>query len=281
MPEWALVVHGGAKPIPRESQPDFQRGTAAAADAGRAVLEAGGTAVDAVTAAVSVLESDPTFNAGYGSVLNEDGEVECDAAIMDGATLDAGAVAGARTLRHPIDVASRLLREPTVLLVGDGADRFARLNGGATCEPRELISPDQAASGGDTVGCVALDSRGDLAAATSTGGLDGKHRGRVGDSAVIGSGLYADNELGAISLSGTGEHIIRLVLAARILDERDSPHAIDDALTRLGRIGGEGGIILLDPSGHAHWGHSSAEFAVATADSETEIRTFIRKGDDS
>jgi beta-aspartyl-peptidase (threonine type) len=170
---WAIIVHGGAKDIAPDQQETHRQGCLEAVTAGQAVLEAGGPAIAAVEAAVRVLEANPIFNAGYGSVLNAKGEVECDAAIMDGATLAVGGVAAVRTLRHPISVAASMLPEKPVLLVAEGAEAFARVHGGEFCGPGELAFARPGDPGCDTVGCVAFDLDGNLAAGTSTGGLTG------------------------------------------------------------------------------------------------------------
>jgi len=174
---WAILVHGGAKDIDPWQEDANRRGCHAAVAAGQTVLARGGAAVDAVEAAIRILEDDPTFNAGYGSVLNAEGEVQMDAALMDGRTLDLGGVGGIRGVRHPISVARLMLREKPVLLVGDGARRFAAEHAAELCDPHALIPPNlQPAMGKgrhDTVGYVALDMDGHLAAGTSTGDLDG------------------------------------------------------------------------------------------------------------
>jgi isoaspartyl peptidase/L-asparaginase-like protein (Ntn-hydrolase superfamily) len=179
---WAIIVHGGAKEIPLHLQQVHRDGCLLAVQAGQAILATGGSAVDAVEAAVRALEDDPTFNAGYGSVLNAKGQVECDAAIMDGANLAVGGVAAVSTLRHPISVATAMLTEKPVLLIAHGAECFAREHDAELCAPEDLIVDRPGDSGCDTVGCVALDSQGNIAAGTSTGGLTGCHEGRVGDS---------------------------------------------------------------------------------------------------
>lgn len=252
-------------------------------EVGAAVLKTGGAAVAAVEAAVRALEDDPSFNAGYGSVLNAAGEIECDAAIMDGASLAVGGVAAVRTLRHPISIARAMLPEMPVLLVGQGAEAFARDHGGEFCAPAELVAAAGQASGCDTVGCVALDRDGNLAAGTSTGGLAGCAVGRVGDSPIPGCGLYADNAVGAVSLSGEGESLIRTTLASRLIQElerTDPEQAISLALRRLERVGGEAGLIFVDRQGRIGWGHNSAQFAVAHAASDRPPRAFVTRTED-
>ncbi|MXQ12347.1 asparaginase [Microvirga makkahensis] len=269
---WALVVHGGAKEILPEQEEANRRGCLDALAAGRVILEQGGTAVEAVETAIRILESDPIFNAGYGSDLNADGEVEMDAALMDGSSLAIGAVAAIRGVYHPIAVARRMLDEPPTLLVGEGARRFAAARGVELCDPGELISPRQDGSvqgthDHDTVGCVALDSSGRIAAGTSTGGLDDTLPGRVGDSPLPGCGFYADDLVGGVAFSGDGESIARVLLAARVMQALEGGEpaqaAIEASLTQLERVGGEAGGIVLDYLGRVGWAHNSSHFAVA------------------
>jgi len=280
---WAVIVHGGAKTIVPELRERHRQGCLRAVEAAAAVLIVGGSAVDAVEAAVRALEDDPTFNAGRGSVLNAAGQVECDAAIMDGSDLSVGAVAAVRTLRNPISVARRMLPERPVLLVGEGAEAFAREHGAELCVPEDLMAPPQDDPGCDTVGCVALDSRGTIAAGTSTGGLRGCAVGRVGDSPIPGCGLYADNTVGGVSLSGEGESIIRVTLAARLIQvlETDAPGpAIERSLAVLGRVGGEAGLIVIDRRGVIDWGHNSDHFAVAHAAHDAPPQAFVHRSED-
>ncbi|GGC66288.1 asparaginase [Siccirubricoccus deserti] len=268
---WALILHGGAKDIAPEQEEANRAGCLTALTVGAAVLRRGGTALDAVEAAIRALEDDPTFNAGHGSVLNAKGEIEMDAAVMDGTTLDIGGVAAIQSVRHPVSVARLMLREAPTLLAAEGAARFAAERGAELCDPQDLIprEPGGAATKGghDTVGCVALDLDGDLAAGTSTGGLTGCLVGRVGDSPLPGCGLYADNGSGGVAFSGDGESIARTMLAARViqsLEAGDMPQiAIEAALRRLERVGGEAGGIVLNRQGRIGWAHSSPHFAVA------------------
>ncbi|AFZ66832.1 isoaspartyl peptidase/L-asparaginase family protein [Deinococcus peraridilitoris] len=271
---WAIIVHGGAHEVPPEKASASRAGCLAAQQAGRKVLEGGGSAVEAVEAALRLLEDDPTFNAGFGSAPNSVGEVEMDSGLMDGRTLDVGAVAGLRGVRHPASVARALLRETPVMLIGDAARQFAREQGAELCEVEALISPAQreAYEEHDTVGCVALDAQGNLAAGTSTGGLSGQRPGRVGDSPLPGCGFYADNELGAVALTGEGESIARMMVAARILHllARPSPEAtspdgaLQEALqTMQQRVGGEAGAIVITPDGQVGWWHNSPNMPVA------------------
>lgn len=264
---WALIVHGGAHEIPPEKQQASRDGVRAALQAGRAVLEAGGSALEATEAAIRVLEADPTFNAGYGADLNSDGQVELDASMMDGVTLDVGAVTAVRGVRHPISVARELLREREVLLAAQGARRFAAERGAELCAPDDLISPEQAQARNDTVGCVALDRQGHLAAGVSTGGLSGQRPGRVGDSPQIGCGFYADNRVGAVVLSGEGESLARMVSAARILtrvDESGPDAAVREVLEAMQtRVGGDGGGLVALPDGQLGWWHNTPHMSVA------------------
>ncbi len=284
---WSIIVHGGAKEIEPDKEEANRRGCRAAAEAGREILQAGGSAIDAVEAAIRVLEDDPTFNAGFGSDLNSDGEVEMCSAIMDGATLDVGGVAVIKGVRHPISVAKLMLREDTILIAGDGARRFAEGKGAELADPAALVSPEQAngrAEKHDTVGAVALDQAGNVAAGTSTGGLDGSPPGRVGDSPQPGCGYYAENEIGAVAYTGDGEEIARLMLAARTMRNLESERpddAVQSALSQLARVGGEAGGIAVDRHGRIGWAHNSPHMAVAKASSERpEPRVYLRKDED-
>jgi isoaspartyl peptidase/L-asparaginase-like protein (Ntn-hydrolase superfamily) len=285
---WAIVLHGGAKTIAFHRREANQVGCLSALAAGVAALRSAG-AVAAVETAIRVLESDPTFNAGRGSVLNADGDIEMDAAIMDGANLNVGAVAALRSVRHPITVARLLLRETPVLLTAEGARRFAADHGVQLCDQAALIVQDQKPgvqdhNGCDTVGCVALDMAGNLASGTSTGGLAGCHPGRVGDSPLPGCGLYADNNLGGVAFSGDGEYIARMILAARVMQELEasSPQkAVERAIDRLKTIGGEAGGIALDRRGRVGWAHNSEGFAVALHTSAMDRpKVFLHKNED-
>jgi L-asparaginase / beta-aspartyl-peptidase len=268
---WALVVHGGAKEIPAGQEDDHRAGCLRALAAGRAVLERGRSALEAVEASIRVLEDDPTFNAGVGSARGALGEIAMDAGLMDGATLDVGAVGAVEGLRHPITVARLLLREPPTLLVAGGAKRFAAERGAETADTRHLVElAERGPAAGrrrDTVGCVALDAAGHVAAGTSTGGLSGSPPGRVGDSPLPGCGFYADDPTGAVALTGDGESIVRVMMAARIVREleagRHPQAAIGAALGRLGRVGGEAGGVVLDRAGRVGWAHNSPHLAVA------------------
>jgi beta-aspartyl-peptidase (threonine type) len=272
----ALIVHGGAAADPAEGRDELRAGVRAAVLAGWRVLADDGRALDAVEAAVRELEDHPRFNAGHGSVLTAAGTVEMDASLMEGDRLNCGAVAGVSRVAHPITLARRVLDDGQhVLLIGDGAHAFAQSVGVPACDPATLVTDRQrrrlAAHVPDscgTVGAVALDRHGTVAAATSTGGMVGKRPGRVGDSALIGCGTYADSTLGGVSCTGSGEAIIRVVLARRALDylkEADDPDyaakVAVDLLVEEGR--GEGGLILVDWRGRVGYAHSTPLMPVA------------------
>lgn len=281
MPAPVLVIHGGCGVIPRDGmsparEAGFRASLHAALAAGWAVLARGGAAMDAVEAAIVVMEDDPNFNAGHGSAFNADGAHELDASIMDGPTLQCGAVAGVRTVKNPVSLA-RLVMTKTkhVLLMGDGAEQFATLqnvervpNTHFDTEHRRKIleevlqerartgrldGPAQQAGGYGTVGCVARDRQGRLAAATSTGGMTGKRWGRVGDTPVIGAGNWADGTV-AISCTGTGEQFIRHAVAhsitARMQLARETLAQATDALVRRTLQEGDGGLIAVDKHGN-------------------------------
>ena len=275
----AIIVHGGAGADSSQA-PEFRQGVRAAVLAGWRVLAEGGTALDAVESAVRALEDDPRFNAGRGSVLNRDGTIEMDASIMEGDRLQCGAVAALVGVANPVTVARRVLESRRhVLLVGDGALGFSRSVGIPECDPASLVTDRQRKRhaelarkpippGGGTVGAVALDRNGTTAAATSTGGTPGKLPGRVGDSALIGCGTYADSSLGGVSCTGDGEAIIRVVLghrALRYLKDADDPDyaakVAVDLLVEEG--GGQGGLILIDWRGRPGYATSTRLMPVA------------------
>jgi beta-aspartyl-peptidase (threonine type) len=304
--EAVLLVHGGAGTIPDAGVDRYVAGVRAALEAGWSILQRGGRALDAVEVAIVSMEDSGSFDAGRGSILNQDGRVQLDAMIMDGATLDAGAVGATETVRNPIRVARAILATPQVFYVGGGADRFAVEHGFEPIDnadlvvPRERrrfeeaqamagagrsVDPDVAADGviaHDTVGAVALDVDGNLAAGTSTGGILFKPAGRVGDSSILGSGGYADNESAAVSCTGEGEAIMRLVLGKWAIDrvaEGATPQAAAEAaIDRLGgRLGARGGLILLDRLGRPGIAFNSARMAWGirtTGHSAVEVSHF-------
>lgn len=265
-----IMVHGGAGDDPADGRDARRAGVERAADAGAAVLAGGGSALGAVIEAVVVLEDDPHFNAGLGSVLTEDGTVEMDASAMDGTALAAGAVGAVRGVANPIRAAHAVLREGReVLLVGEPVVVLARRHGLRIVDERALVTPEalerwrrRRGASGNTVGAVAVDAGGHLAAATSTGGLSGKRPGRVGDSAIIGAGTYADDALGAGSATGPGEAIIRLglvrVALAHVAAGMAPDAAADRALDELrARAGASAGLILIAPDGRAAGAHTT------------------------
>lgn len=322
----ALIVHGGAWAIPDNEVEAHQHGCRQALEVGWRVLEMGGTALDAVEAAVRSMEDDPIFDAGVGSVLNSDGYVELDAAVMDGWTLRSGAVAAVQRVRNPITLARRVLESQVILLVAGGAERFAEQVGIPFCDPAELVverelrrwehlraqgnyrtedafggaeaqerrsagAQERPGGGGNkmidnitipaasdllkpfphpqgTVGAVALDHAGHLAAGTSTGGTANKLPGRVGDSPLIGAGLYADDQSGGCSSTGWGESIIKVLLAKTATDliaaGRDPMRAAHEAIDVLARrVGGRGGCILLDRQGRVGLAFNTPRMAYA------------------
>ncbi len=266
---WAIIVHGGAKAIDASLLERNRQGCAEAADAGATVLRQGGTALAAAKCAIRVLEDNPIFNAGIGSVRNAAGNVEMDAALMDGEKLRLGAVTGVSRVRNPILAAAAMLDDTPVLLAGEGAERYAQAHGVLLCADEEMLVDEPLASeyskAHDTVGCVALDITGHVAAATSTGGLPGKYPGRIGDSPLSGCGLYADDDVGGVALSGDGESIIRTMLAAHAIQAmRTLPanKAVATALRQISRVGGEAGLVAIDAVGRIGISHNSEHFAV-------------------
>jgi L-asparaginase / beta-aspartyl-peptidase len=272
----SLIVHGGAWDIPDNEVAEHQAGCRAALEAGWQVLEHGGAALDAVEAAVRVLEDDPHFNAGRGAVFTWDGRNELDAAIMDGSNRAAGSIAGSTTTRHPVALARKVMEaSPHVLLSGEGADVFAREQGleqvdnswFATPERRRQLDKMKANDKlgwfdvdlkYGTVGAVAMDRQGHVAAATSTGGLTGKRWGRIGDSPIIGAGTYADDRACAVSATGAGEFFIREGVAheicARVRFKGESlKAAADTVMAETRAMGGTGGVIVTGPSGEMAW----------------------------
>jgi len=310
----ALIVHGGAWDIPDDEVAPHLAGCRRALAAGWEALTNGRSALDAVEIAVRIMEDDPTFDAGVGSVLNRDGLVELDAAIMDGATLRSGAVAAVRGIRNPISLARRVLESEAALLVGRGAERFADTVGIERCADEDMIVPRERARWeelcrlaayrtpdafqrppgevaglrgivaggdhapdqpglriqhpGDTVGAVALDRYGNLAAAVSTGGTPFKLPGRVGDTPLIGAGLYADVQTGGCASTGWGESIMKVLLAKTATDFLGAGYAPVEAaraaIERLEqRVHGLGGVILIDARGRVGFAFNTPRMAYA------------------
>lgn len=320
-PKWAIVVHGGAGVIERkdltpEQDKAYREAMGRVAEAGAEVLRKGGSSLDAIEAAIRLMEDDPLFNAGRGAVFAADGKNELDSSIMDGRTLGAGAVASVTRTRHPISLARQVMEHsPHVFLVGAGADEFARSRGleqvdpsfffterrwrslettlkqeglpipprpagaplepsaraalahdegpaGARTEARAMLAHDEGKHG--TVGVVALDAHGDIAAGTSTGGTTAKRWGRVGDSPIIGAGTYASNASCAVSATGTGEYFIRLTVARSIcalveLKGMSLQAAADQVIQKqLTAMGGDGGIIAVAPDGQMAWSFNTS-----------------------
>jgi len=266
----SIIVHGGAGPIKDDSLPARLEGCRAAALAGWQVLHQGGSALDAVETTVVILEDNPLFNAGTGSTLNSLGEVEMDAAIMAGDSLRAGAVAAVKAIKNPISLARRVLEDGRhVLLAGEGASRFARAIGLPECDPAALIVDREQQrwdSKHGTVGCVAFDRNGHLAVATSTGGIFNKLPGRIGDSPLIGCGTYA-NKFGAVSCTGHGEAIIRVLMArdaVQLLQDGLEPsEAARIALDNLEELtGSSAGLILIDAHGKIGFARNTTHMPV-------------------
>ncbi len=291
--DWKLVIHGGAGTIERsrmtpEKDAAIRAGLNGALEAGSRILSTGGNALDAVEAAVKVLEDDPNFNAGRGAVFTHEGTNELDASIMDGRTRAAGAVASITATRNPISLARRVMEEsPHVFLAGEGADAFSREQGlpqvpngyFATPERRrqlqEFKAKDISALDVEykygTVGAVALDTKGHVAAATSTGGTTGKRWGRIGDSPLIGAGTYADDRACAVSATGAGEYFIRVGVAHEIcarmrLDGAGAQAAADAVLAEVKALGGDGGVIVVTPKGERAYSFNTAGMYRGMAD---------------
>ncbi len=281
---FAVLVHGGAGAIKEASRSSRESGCRVAAEAARAILSSGGSALDAVQRAVELLEDDPQFNAGTGGSLTSEGHLELDAAIMQGRGFCAGAVCALPPFKNPIAIARCVLDEGKhVLYAAHGAEAFARSHGFEPAVEQEMITPSarerlaQALAGepgsggaGHTVGAVALDSRGDVAAATSTGGITGKAPGRVGDSPLLGAGTYADPAFGAASATGFGEGIVRVSLTFRALMAL-APRVPPDAAARAAlellerEIGSRAGLVLLGIDGRLGLARTSAAMPWAAA----------------
>jgi beta-aspartyl-peptidase (threonine type) len=284
--KFVLVIHGGAGTILKsqmtpEKEKAYTDAIQSSLQTGYKILQNGGTALDAVEACVKLLEDDPLFNAGKGAVFTNEGKNELDASVMDGKTLAAGAVAGVTTIKHPISAARAVMEKSShVLMMGAGAEKFAKEQGIEIVDPSyfhterrwndlqrakaadsmkkksSLLQAENKADKYGTVGAVALDRHGNLAAATSTGGMNNKKFGRVGDSPIIGAGNYANNNTAAISGTGWGEYFIRLVMAKSVSDMmefgkmslKDAAHEM--IMKRLPALGGDGGLIAVDKDGN-------------------------------
>ena len=299
----ALAVHGGAWNVPDGGLEPSVRGVSAALTAGWQLLQQGASAVDTVERVVRILEDDPVFNAGRGSHLNRLGRVEMDASIMEGDGLEAGAVAAVERVRNPISLARRVMEDsPHVLLVGHGALAFAEDHGIQLCRSRDLlvgrtreqylrirsgetslVDSEFAPAGDDdhmgTVGAVAMDAHGTVAAGTSTGGTLDKYPGRVGDSPLIGAGTYADSRTGAASCTGWGEGILRVVMAKAALDRMTAGFDLESAgaaaLADLERVGGRAGMILLDARGGATAVYNTPRMARGLATESAGLRVGV------
>jgi L-asparaginase / beta-aspartyl-peptidase len=298
-----LVIHGGAWAIPDEMVEAHLNGVRNAMAAGWSVLVRGGSSLDAVEESVVIMEDDETFDAGRGSFLNRDGKVQLDALIMDGGTLRAGGVGCVERLRNPVRAARKILSDsPHVYFVAEGAERFAAEHGIPLCRNEDLIIPREVERlrefqaraadakvdlfpptiSHDTVGAVALDREGDIAAATSTGGTLNKAPGRLGDSSLIGCGCYADNQTAAASTTGWGEPIMKLVLAKWAADRVATGSLPEwvaaEAINYLkDRVNGHGGMILLDAQGRFGIAHNTPRMAWALKTSKHESYAIERK----
>lgn len=282
----AVIVHGGAGDIPDAEAAAHRDGAAAAARVAFDILRQGGSVLDAVEAAIVLMEDDPVFDAGIGSFLNRDGEVEMDASFMDGRTINAGAVAGIKRVKNPIRLARRVLESEHTFLIGTGAEKFAEEKGIPLVENAELRTANQIALWQEllknpplpkqaeyvpmrgTVGCVAVDQDGNVAAGTSTGGMRFKWPGRVGDSPLIGCGVYADNLSGGASTTGWGEAITRVVLSKHVVDllagGRHPNQVAHDAIENLARrVGGTAGVIVADRLGRVGFAFNTPRMARA------------------
>ncbi|MCH7505722.1 MAG: isoaspartyl peptidase/L-asparaginase [Proteobacteria bacterium] len=306
----AIAIHAGAGTISKEEftasmELEIRGALMQAVQAGHKVLSAGGSSLDAITLAITILEDSPHFNAGRGAVFNAEGRHELDASIMDGSNLEAGAVAGVQNIRNPILLARKIMTDSVhVMLMGEGAEVFARANGIEFADPDYFFterrwqqlqkarnrekqdallqseSPDRWLS---TVGAVALDANGNLAAATSTGGMTNKRWGRVGDSPIIGAGTYADNRSCAVSATGHGEYFIRATVARDICSRvqyqgLDLASAADAVINgQLRDMGGDGGIIALDTKGNIALTFNTPGMYRASVDVEGNLEVRIYK----
>lgn len=277
----ALIVHGGAGRFPPGRHAAARDGCRRAWEAGWAMLQQCARAVDVVERAVALLEDDPTFNAGTGSHANAEGFVEMDAILVDGATLNFGAVGALRHVRNPVRVARRVLESTEhCFLVGQGATRFAHDQGFETVDDAELAVPASTGPDSDTVGAVALDAFGHVATATSTGGTKKKLSGRVGDSPLIGCGAIADDGVGGASATGHGEDLMKLMMARTVLDHlkagKSAHEAANAAVSDLeSRIAGRGGVICIDAHGNVGHAHNTEHLAVAWSTPQGEMAVSL------
>jgi isoaspartyl peptidase/L-asparaginase-like protein (Ntn-hydrolase superfamily)/ketosteroid isomerase-like protein len=298
-PEWAIVIHGGAGGDPAKWDEQKiearKRGLEAALQAGRDSLAGGGSAIDTVEIVIRVLEDDASFNAGRGAVVTQEGRAELDASIMDGKTLACGAVAGITTVKNPISLARRVMTETKhVLLVGEGAEEFAKQQGvplvdpdyflsrRQTSQPNSSVAKDLPSSGSSqigTVGCVVLDADGNLAAGTSTGGTSKKLPGRVGDSPIVGAGTYAANDTCAVSGTGIGEEYIRNSVAYDVSAQmRYAGQPLTDAVSEIMRQRlkpGVGGLIAVSHQGEIVMQHNTPGMSCGAADSDGRFETHL------
>jgi beta-aspartyl-peptidase (threonine type) len=292
----ALVVHGGAGPIPGRQVQEYLEGVRSALVLGWEQLCRGVPALDVAEAVVCAMEDAPVFDAGRGSFLNRDGELEMDAMLMAGTDLGIGACAGVRTVRNPIRLARAIMqRTPHCFLIGRGAEAFAQEAGIPLCDPRDLVTPEavrlwqdddrEVASGKGTVGCVVRDRAGEIVAATSTGGMNRKLPGRVGDTPLPGCGGFADVRVGGVSVTGEGEHLMRIT-AARFaclqLEQGLSPQAAAERTVRelVLRTGGQGGLIVMDAQGRVGAAFNTPRMARGWVDSDGAARVMVEPGHD-
>lgn len=292
----SIIVHGGAWSIPDDLVDDHIRGCESSVNAGFEELLAGASAVDAVVEAVAVMEDDPTFDAGVGSVLNQSGKVELDAIVMDGSSLGSGAVAAIQKMKNPVRAARAVMDDtPYSMLAGEGAFEFALAKGLEECTEEDLLVGRELedyrefvrtgvlrtrvhfSGKTDTVGACAFDDKGHVACATSTGGIPRKLAGRVGDSPLVGCGAYADDRVGAASATGWGEQIMAVVLSKTAIDirsvRRDSNEACREAVAYLKeRMNGLGGLIMVDREGGVGYHHDTPRMAFAFIEGRTGRR---------
>jgi len=292
---FAIVIHGGAGTIKKENMTSEQEVAyrdklQEALDVGYAILEGGGSSLDAVQKTVNIMEDSPLFNAGKGAVFNSAGKNELDASIMDGKTLNSGAVAGVKNIKNPINAARIVMDStPHVMMAGQGAEDFAKLNGIQfvddkyfhtekrynqllNAQEKDKVQLDHSAMHTNeliddhkygTVGAVALDKNGNIAAATTTGGMTNKKYGRVGDSPIIGAGTYANNKTCGVSATGTGEYFIRTLAtheASSLMQYKNLTlkESLDNVMKQIGDLGGSGGLVALDKDGNIAWSFNSA-----------------------